>query len=302
MVQGTAQRTAIYRGYDRAGLDAQYNNRGLVPDFAKYFERWKTASATARAQVKGALLDASYGPSGPEKLDIFPAAAKPGGKPPLLAFLHGGYWRALDKGDFSYPAQAYANSGITYVSINYGLTPSVTLDELIRQACAAVEWLYRNPQAHGSDVNRLYVSGHSAGGHLAPLIMTADWAAKGLPSDVVKGAVAISGLYDLEPIRLNYLSEGMNLDEASVRRNSPIHALPPSSRKCGPLILSVGADESPEFRRQQADYAAAWSETQQAPVIVDAPGRNHFSIVDAFAEPGHALFRATRDLMVNGHV
>jgi arylformamidase len=295
-----AQGTALYRGYDRAALDAQYNNRGLVPDFANYFERWKISSATARAGAGDAVLDVPYGPTAMEKLDIFRAAGKTPGKPPILVFIHGGYWRAMDKSDFSYPAPPYVDAGITYVSINYGLTPAVTLDELIRQARAAVEFLYRNPQVHGGDVNRLYVSGHSAGGHLAPLVMTADWPATGLPADVVKGAVAISGLYDLEPIRLSYLNEGMNLDEASVRRNSPIHGLPPANRAQGPLVLSVGGDESPEFRRQQADYAAAWRKTQRAAAIVDAPGRNHFSVIDAFADPQHALFRVTRDLVLGG--
>lgn len=295
-----AQGPTLYRDYDRAGLDAQYNNRALVPDFAQYFERWKTNSAATRAGIKGAVLDVAYGPSGPEKLDIFPAPPNGRRKPSILAFFHGGYWRALDKSDFSYPAQAYVDAGITYVSINYGLTPAVTLDELIRQARAAVEWLYRNATAHGGDVNQLYVSGHSAGGHLAPLVMTTEWAARGLPQDVVKGAVAISGLYDLEPIRLSYLNEGMNLDEPSVRRNSPIHQIPPVSRKCGRLVLCVGSDESAEFRRQQAEYAVAWRKSQAAPLIVDAPGRNHFSVVDAFATPEHALFRATRALALGG--
>ncbi len=297
-----AQGPTVYRGYDRAGLDAQYNNRALVPDFARYFERWKTSSAAARAQVKGAAFDVPYGPSAAETLDIFPAPSKGGRKPPVLAFFHGGYWRALDKGDFSYPAQPYVYAGITYVSINYGLTPNVTLDELIRQARAAVRWLYRNAPAHGGDIDQLYVSGHSAGGHLAPLVMTTDWSAQGLPPDTVKGAVAISGLYDLEPIRLSYLNEGMNLDDASVRRNSPIHQVPPAHRKYGRLVLCVGGDESAEFRRQQADYAAAWAKSQAGALIVDAPGRNHFSVVDAFAAPEHALFRAARDLALGKKV
>lgn len=297
-----AQGTAVYRGYDRAALDAQYNNRGLVPDFARYFERWKSSSATVRAEAKDATLDVAYGPSGLEKLDIFPAKAQASGRPPMLVFIHGGYWRAMDKSDFTYPARSYVEAGITYVPVNYGLTPAITLDELIRQTCAAVEFLYRNPHIHGGDINRLYVSGHSAGGHLAPLVMTADWAAKGLPTDVVKGAVAISGLYDLEPIRLSYLNEGMNLDEASVRRNSPIHGVPPASRRYGPLVLSVGGDESDEFRRQQADYASAWVKSQKPATIVDAPGRNHFSVIDAFAEPQHALFRVTRDLVLSERV
>ena len=127
-----------------------------------------------------------------------------------------------------------------------------------------------------------------------------DWAADGLPAGLVKGAVAISGLHDLEAMRLCYLNEGMNLDDGMVRRNSPIHQVPPATRPMGPLVLSVGALESAEFQRQQADYAAAWSRSQAAAKIVPAPGANHFSIVEQFADPSTALFRATRDLVLLG--
>jgi arylformamidase len=291
---------AIYLGYDRAALDAQYNNRLRVPDFATYFARWKSRSEAARRQLgaEGARLDVAYGPSALEKLDIFPAKAAGGAKPPILVFIHGGYWRALDKADFSYTALPYVQAGITYIPINYGLTPGVSLDEIVRQAKAAMAWLYRNSQEHGGDINRLYVSGHSAGGQLAPMVLTHDWAADGLPAGLVKGAVAISGLFDLEPIRLSYLDEGMNLDAAMVRRNSPIHLAPGASKRQPPLVLCVGGAENPEFLRQQADYAVAWAKTQAPAAAVDASGANHFSVMDLMADPGSALFRACRDLVL----
>ncbi len=290
----------LYRDYDRAALDLQYNNRARVPDFASYFERWKSTSAAAREALAtaGARLDLAYGPSAAERLDVFPAAPGPGGRPPVLVFIHGGYWRALDKADFHFPAPAYVAAGITYVPINYGLTPAVSIDEILRQCRAAVAWLYRNPDAHGGDLDRLYVSGHSAGGQLGPLVMTQDWAAQGLPARLVKGTVAISGLYDLEPIRLSYLNEGMNLDAAAVHRNSPIRQVPPASRPQPPLVLCVGAAESPEFLRQQDAYAAAWARSQAPARIVEAPGANHFSVMDLFADPGSALFHACRDLVL----
>lgn len=301
----------LYRGYDRTALDAQYNNRGLVPDYAQYLTRWTDDSAALRARLtaqgagqgtgqgtaQGAKIDLAYGESGKEKLDVFPAPPGPGGKkPPVLAFLHGGYWRLLDKSDFSYPAQAYVSAGITYVSVNYGLTPAVTLDEIVRQSRAALAWLYRNSNIHGGDPDRLYVSGHSAGGQLAPIVLGTDWASQGLPGKMVKGAVAISGIYDLEPMRLSYLNEGMNLDAASVERNSPIRQVPPRTRRVGPLVLCVGGDESPEFLRQQADYAAVWAKSQAPARIVGAAGRNHFSVMDWMGEAGSPLFRACRDL------
>jgi arylformamidase len=291
---------ALYRGYDRAALDAQYNNRARVPDYASYLARWKRDSAAARARLlgQGAKLDVAYGPSPAERLDIFPAAAGPGGKrPPILAFFHGGYWRALDKADFSFPAQAYITAGITYISVNYGLTPAVTPGEIVRQVRAAAAWLHANSGVHGGDPDRLYVSGHSAGGQLAPMVLSTDWAAAGLPAGLAKGAVAISGLYDLEPIRLSYLDEGMGLNGDSVRENSPIHQVPPRNRRVGPLILCVGDEESPEYHRQQAEYARKWAETQAPPRVVAAPGLNHFSIMDQFADPAAPLFQACRTLV-----
>jgi len=289
----------VYRGYDRPALDAQYNNRARVPDFAGYLARWKRDSAAARAQAlgRGAKLDVAYGPSAAERLDIFPAPAGPGGKPPpVLAFFHGGYWRALDKADFSFPAPAYVAAGISYVSINYALTPAATLGEIVRQSRAAAAWLYAHHSVHGGDPDRLYVSGHSAGGQIAPMVLSTDWAAEGLPAGLIKGAVAVSGLYDLEPIRLSYLDEGMGLNGDSVRENSPIHRIPPANRRVGPLILCVGGDESPEYHRQQAEYARKWAETQTAPRVVAAPGLNHFSVMDQFADPASPLFQACRTL------
>ncbi|MBL8706598.1 MAG: alpha/beta hydrolase [Rhodospirillales bacterium] len=289
----------LYHGYDRAGLDGQYNNRLLVPNYAEHFARWKAGTEAANARFKGtARYDVAYGPEKLENLDIYPAKASGGTKPPILVFIHGGYWRLLDKSDFAFTAPAYVDAGITYIPINYTLIPALTIDDIVRQVRAAIAWLYRNPDAHGGDLTRLYVSGHSAGGQLAPMALVHDWRAEGLPADLVKGAVAISGLHDLEAMRRCYLNEGMNLDDGMVRRNSPIHQIPPASRPMPPLLLSVGALESAEFQRQQADYAAAWAKSQKPATIVPAPGANHFSVIEQFADPSTALFRATRDLVL----
>lgn len=290
----------LYQGYDRAGLDGQYNNRLLVPDYATYFARWTKDSEAARQRLAGdgAVLDIAYGPDKLETLDLFPAKAPAGAKPPVLVFIHGGYWRALDKSDFSFTALPYVDAGITYVVVNYPLIPAATIDTIGNSIMSAISWLYWNIGEYDADPARLYVSGHSAGGQLAPLALAQDWAALGLPDELVKGAVAISGLYDLEAIRRCYLDEGMNLDDGAVRRNSPLYQIPHADRLVGPLLLCVGAEESPEFRRQQADFAAAWSQTQRPARVVPAPGANHFSVVDQMCDPSAALFRATRDLVL----
>lgn len=289
----------LYHGYDRAGLDAQYNNRLLVPNYAEHFARWKAGTEAANARFKGvAKYNLAYGPTKLETLDIYPAKPTNGARPPILVFIHGGYWRLLDKADFAFTAPAYVASGITYIPINYTLIPAVTIDDIVRQIRTAIAWLYRNPDAHGGDLDRLYVSGHSAGGQLAPMALVHDWTAEGLPADLVKGAVAISGLYDLEAMRRCYLNEGMNLDDGMVQRNSPLYQIPPASRPQHPLVLSVGALESPEFQRQQADFAAAWAKTQKPAAIVPAAGANHFSVIEQFADPSTPLFQATRDLVL----
>jgi len=289
----------LYHGYDRAGLDGQYNNRLLVPDHATHFARWKAGSVAANARFKDiAKHDVAYGAGKLENLDIYPAQPSRSGNPPILVFIHGGYWRLLDKSDFAFIAPPYVDAGITFIPINYTLIPAVTIDQIVAQVRAAIAWLYRNPEVHGGDPNRLYVSGHSAGGQLAPMALVYDWAARCLPAALVKGAVAISGLHDLEAMRRCYLNEGMNLDDGMVQRNSPIHQIPPADRPMAPLLLSVGALESPEFQRQQADYAAAWAKTQAPAAIVPAPGANHFSVIEQFADPSTALFRATRDLVL----
>jgi len=291
---------SLYQGYDRAALDAQYNNRLRVPDFADYLGRWTRDSAAARTRLAaaGARLDRAYGAGPLETLDVFPADPRGGSRPPILVFIHGGYWRALDKNDFAFSAPPYVAAGVTYVTVNYPLVPAVTIDQIGASIMSSISWIYRNKADHGGDVDRLYVSGHSAGGQLAPMALTHDWAAAGLPAGLVKGAVALSGLYDLEAMRRCYLDEGMNLDEGAVRRNSPLHQIPPKDRPQNPLVLCVGAEESPEFRRQQADYARAWAATQRPARIVEVQGANHFSVMDRFCDPKTQLFQATCELVL----
>jgi arylformamidase len=283
----------VYRDYDQAQLDAQYNNRAAVPDHIRWIERWPKASAEARARLSG-RLDVPYGRGDRQKLDIFPAQ---GALRPILVFIHGGYWRALGKEDFSWVASGYVQAGITFVAVGYPLCPTVTLDELTESVREAVGWVYRNAAAFGGDPARIHVSGHSAGGHLTAMMLSTDWAARALPAAAVKGGCAISGIYDLEPIRLSFLNADVGLTPGMAQRNSPIRALPADA---APLILTVGGRETNEFRRQQQLYGDAWRSAGLPLEIVPAPDDQHFSIVDRFADPGHALFRAVRRQISGG--
>jgi len=274
----------ILRGYDREALDREYDNRGKVPEFADYFARWARESAAARRELE-CRLDVSYGPSPSETLDIFPAA---GPSPaPIHVFIHGGYWQRMDKADFSYVARAFRSAGAAGVVINYALIPAVDMDELVRQCRASIAWVYRNARAFGGDPSRIFVSGHSAGGHLVAMLMSTDWPAFGaLPPDVIQVGCGISGLYDLEPIRLCFLNEVLKLTPEQARRSSPVHLVPARS---GPLLLAVGGLEGPEYHRQTDDLAAAWRPRGVSCEVMNMAGLHHFSIVTQLEEPGSEL-------------
>jgi arylformamidase len=276
---------------DPALLSREYNNRELFPDYAQHFARWQEGSSRARATMT-CYLDRAYGASSGETLDIFPSRKGDGS---ALVFVHGGYWRSLDKRDFSVLAPAWVDAGVSLVVVNYGLCPAVTVERIVQQMLAASAWLYRHAEEYGMDEERLYVSGHSAGGHLAAMMLAALWPVydRALPKDLYKGAVAVSGVYDLRPLaQVDWLNGDLRLDEDTAWRLSPAF-LPPATR--APLALAVGGLESSEFKRQNALLAQRWRAVLAADVPM--PGTNHFTVIDGLADPGNALFAATRRMM-----
>jgi arylformamidase len=282
----------VFRGYDQAALDREYDNRSKVREAPAHLEWYARASAETRQSLP-ARLDLAYGEHAGQTLDVFPATGP--GEAPLQVFIHGGYWHLLDKADFSFVARGFQPAGATVAVINYALVPTVNLDELVRQCRAAVAWLYRNAPSLGADPQRIFVSGHSAGGHLAAMLLATDWPAfAGLPPDVVKGAAGLSGLYDLEPIRLSYLNRVLDLDPEAARRNSPVHLAP---ARAGPLLLAVGGLEGPEYHRQTAELAQAWHRHGLPCEVMDMPGHDHFTIARELGRPGSALADAMRRQM-----
>jgi arylformamidase len=276
---------------DAAFYSREYNNRELFPDHPRHFARWAEDSARARGTMT-CYLDRAYGPSPAETLDIFPARKGDGS---ALVFIHGGYWRSLDKRDFSYLAPAWVDAGVSLVVVNYGLCPAVSIERIVQQMLAASAWLYRHAGDYGMDEDRLFVSGHSAGGHLAAMMLAALWPAydRSLPKDLYKGALAVSGVYDLRPlVQVGWVNGDLRLDEATAHKLSPAF-LPAATR--APLALAVGGLESSEFKRQNALLAQRWKAVLASDVPM--PGKDHFTIVDGLAERASPLFAATRRMM-----
>ncbi len=279
--------TAVFGDYDQAALDAEYNNRRKVSDAADWLARGAKESERMRAE-RACRLGLAYGPSAGETLGVFPAPGP--GPAPVHVFIHGGYWHLLDKADFSFVARGLGSAGAAVVVVNYALIPTVSMDELVRQCRASIGWVWRHAASFGGDPERIFVSGHSAGGHLVAMLMSTDWRAfdATLPGDVLKAGCGISGLYDLEPIRLCYLNETLRLTPEVARRNSPIHVPPPRS---GPLLLAVGGLEGPEYHRQSRELAGVWWSRGLPAEVLDMAGHHHFSIVAELGDPASALSR-----------
>ena len=288
--------------HDPAWLDAQYNNRALVPEHAQYFERWARESRAARERLSG-LLDVAYGHGAGETLDVFPARRRDD-QPlaPVLVFIHGGYWRSLDKSDHSFLAPAFVDKGACVVVPNYALCPAVTIPDITMQMVKALAWVYRHIAVHGGDPRRISVVGHSAGGHLAAMLLACEWAhyADDLPEDLVNNALSISGVFDLEPLRHTpFLRDSLRLTPGQVRLASPAwlpKALPDCEEERGVLLSVAGGAESAEFQRQCQLIRDTWGEAV-VPICETLPGLNHFSVLDALIQPRHRLHNLALQLL-----
>lgn len=282
----------LYRQFTTpAELDAQYDVERSVPDFMVYARHYVDESKLARHRLK-CTLDVPYGPTRDEHVDVFPA--EPRGAP-VLVFFHGGYWRMLSSKDFSCVALGPVAAGVTVVNVNYALCPKVSIDEITRQARAAVAWTYRNAAGFGADPERLYVTGHSAGGHLTAMCLATDWPGEyGLPADLIKGAMPVSGLFDLHPLRYTLLQPQLQFTGDEITRNSPLFHV---RRSGAPVLVTYGAAESAEFARQSEAYLDAWTSSGNTGELWPQPDANHFTAIYGFEDPRSELCRRLLRLM-----
>jgi arylformamidase len=270
----------LYRGMSRAELDAAYNNSAAVKDYTAIKLAWNDRSARIRRNRRG-HLDIAYGTGPRQRLDLFRADTLPA---PTLVFIHGGYWQRNDKTEYSFLAEGPLAHGINVAVLEYTLAPAARMDQIVAEIRLALTWLAEHLQEYGGNPGRIYVSGHSAGGHLTAMT---------IHLGIVKGGIAISGLYELEPIRLNYLNDKIGLDAAEADRNSPIAHLPASA---APLLIAYGTAELPELCRQSIDYARAWSKRGLPGRLLPIEGANHFTVLESLASPDGALTKALVEL------
>lgn len=299
-------------------LDVQYNNRARVPDAVLHLQRWATDSAATRHRLLAshqARLDLPYMsdsglPAASQTLDVFtPPAHRPApvGGWPVLVFIHGGYWRALDKSDHSFLAPAWvdadADTPAVVVIPNYALCPQVSVSTITRQMQHALAWVWQHIAGHGGNARRITVAGHSAGGHLVGMLLAtpaSQWRQMGVDSAETGGVpvrhgVSISGLFDLEPIRQTPFLADLGLTPMEAKAQSPVHL----RHAGGVLTTMVGGDESEEFLRQNTLLQPIWGQAA-VPVVDVLPGLNHFSVLQALATTGNALAERVAQCLQEG--
>ena len=278
--------TTPYAGFaGQFQIDAQYDPSLRVADVAQQLRHYVEQAARARHQLRS-LLDVPYGPTRAETLDIFPADRAGA---PVFVFLHGGYWRALSSKDFSGVALGLQPLGITTVIVDYALCPQVGLDEIVRQARAAVAWVLRRIGEVGGDADRVALGGHSAGAQLAAMCLQTPWQRDyNLSQDPFAAALLVSGVYELEPLRWSWLQPLLQLDDGLVARNSPVRSV----RRCAtPVWTTWGDGETEEFARQSQAWHAAWAAAGNSGRLSPLPEAHHYDAIHGFEQAASPLCR-----------
>ena len=280
-----------WRRFSLEELARQYSPRGTVNNLDALLQDYRTQSQPMYDLPH--LRDLRYGPQADELLDLFPVPGRTDA--PLFVFIHGGYWRALGKQDSVFMARNFTAHGVAVAAVNYQLAPAARLSEIVAQCRRSLAWLYTHGPAHGIDVRRIVLGGSSAGAHLAAMLLAPGWqAAFGLPPDVVKAGVLVSGLYDLAPVQQTTPNDWLALDSAEAAALSPQSCLPDAGAR---LCIATAEKDTDEFKRQSLDYAAACTLQGCAVQYEQIAGRNHFDVIMDWMNPQALLTKSTWDLL-----
>ena len=292
----SSEQSAVWLDLDQEALDAAYTQSNFAPNMQQIIARRSTNSENAR-QVLGEPLRLAYGKGPIEQLDVFKTTVTGA---PIHIHIHGGAWRVGTARSAAFMAELFVNAGAHLVLPDFTSVNDVGGDlfVLAKQIRRAVAWVHENAASFGGDADRIYVSGHSSGGHLAGVIVTTDWESDfGLPADIVKGALCSSGMFDLKPVRLSVRSEYLSFTDEMEEALSPIRHL---DKLNAPLLVSYGSHESPEFIRQSREFAAAVEAAGKPVELIVGEGYNHFEIIETLANPHGILGRAVMRQMQLG--
>jgi arylformamidase len=277
--------STVFLDYDQAELDRQYDQRAWALNAVELIERYAAESNNVRARL-GSPRTFAYGKTPAETIDVYPADRRDA---PMHVFIHGGAWRSLSKHESAFAAETFVNAGAHFVAVDFALLPEVSLAEMVDQVRRAVAWIYSNAEQLGGDRERLFLSGHSSGGHLAAVILTTDWPGQfSLPDTVIKGGLCVSGIYDLHPVRLSTRNAYVRLGVGTERELSPCRF---AQQLACPVVLAYGEFESDEFKRQSRTFASLIERTGLDVRLIEGRGLNHFEIIETLAEPTGLLGR-----------
>jgi arylformamidase len=285
-----AASSPVFLDYDQEQLNAAYDQSLWAPQMAELEANFGITSAAVRRTMPP--VTRQYGPASGDLIDIFaPAKAD---RVPVLVFIHGGAWTENSKEDASYPAPTFVGRGAAYLAPDFGSLKTMRLPQMVDNCRRAVEWTIRNAASFGGDPDRIFLAGHSSGAHLAACVLTTDWAARGLPADVLKGGFLMSGMYDLYPVMLSSRSSYLHITPAEIVEFSPIRHL---DRITCPIAVLSADEDSPEFKRQSdvfADALQGMGRLASRTIVFNA---NHFQEPARLAHPDSAVSRAAFALM-----
>ncbi|MBY5990895.1 alpha/beta hydrolase [Ferrimonas balearica] len=269
-----------YRGFTKAELEREYSPSSCIEDIGYYLDRYATLSEGARSQAEAnpavhCHWDCPYGEKPAQKLDLM-VPEGPAEGAPLHLYIHGGYWQQLDKRDSAFAAPMLNEHGIALGVLGYTLAPEASLSDIVEECRQAIAWLYQHGPDYGLDPSRVTLSGSSAGGHLVAMMLYTDWARYQVPQNVIKGIIAVSGVFELAPLPLTYIDEPLKLSEREISQLSPLNGTQP--HPCT-VVLAYGDNETAEFKRQSLDYLVLLEEQGVPVTCAEVSGRNHFDVV-----------------------